>query len=124
MGSILIFPALFTVGMALIDTMDGILMLNAYGWAFIEPVRKLYYNMAITFLSVIVAVFVGGIETLSLLGIQLERSGAFWDGMTRLADHFGTIGLAVMSVFAFGWLASVRMDRGRGYGRSGEREIG
>ncbi|MBV9286505.1 MAG: HoxN/HupN/NixA family nickel/cobalt transporter, partial [Hyphomicrobiales bacterium] len=61
--SILVFPALFTAGMTLIDTTDSILMLGAYGWAFVKPIRKLYYNLTITAVSVIVAVFVGGLET-------------------------------------------------------------
>jgi high-affinity nickel-transport protein len=56
--SILVFPALFTAGMSLIDTTDGILMLGAYGWAFLTPVRKLYYNLTITAVSVIVALII------------------------------------------------------------------
>ena len=68
LGSILVFPALFAAGMSLIDTTDNILMLGAYGWAFIKPVRKLYYNMTITFVSVVVALVVGGIEALGLIG--------------------------------------------------------
>src|SRR5208283_5060490 len=59
--SIMVFPALFAAGMSLIDTTDNILMLGAYGWAFIKPVRKFYYNMTITFVSVVVALVVGGI---------------------------------------------------------------
>ena len=66
--SILVFPALFTAGMALIDTTDSVLMLGAYGWAFVKPIRKLYYNLTITFVSVVVAVVVGGIEALGLIG--------------------------------------------------------
>jgi len=65
--SIMVFPALFAAGMCLIDTTDNILMLGAYGWAFVKPVRKLYYNMTITIVSVIVAFVVGGIEALGLL---------------------------------------------------------
>src|ERR1700761_4903410 len=64
--SILVFPALFTAGMTLIDTTDGILMLGAYGWAFVKPVRKLYYNITITTISVVVAVLVGSIKGLGL----------------------------------------------------------
>src|SRR5208282_1609068 len=62
--SIMVFPALFTAAMSLIDTTDGVLMLGAYGWAFTKPIRKLYYNLTITFVSVLVAVLVGGIEAL------------------------------------------------------------
>src|SRR5882762_3114517 len=66
--SILVFPALFTAGMSLADTLDSVLMLGAYGWAFTKPLRKLYYNMTITFVSVVVALAVGGIEALGLIG--------------------------------------------------------
>lgn len=62
--SILVFPALFTAGMSLADTADSILMLKAYGWAFAEPMRKLYYNMTITFVSILIALVIGGLETL------------------------------------------------------------
>ena len=63
--------------MTLIDTTDSILMLGAYGWAFVKPIRKLYYNLTITAVSVIVAVVVGGLETLNLIGDQLGlRTGA------------------------------------------------
>jgi len=65
--SILVFPTLFTAGMALVDTTDSILMLGAYGWAYVKPIRKLYYNMTITFVSVLVAVLVGGVEVLGLM---------------------------------------------------------
>ena len=70
-ATILVFPALFAAGMTLIDTTDGVLMLGAYGWAFMKPVRKLYYNMTITAVSVVVAVVVGGLETLNLIGDRL-----------------------------------------------------
>ena len=63
-GALLVFPALFTAGMTLIDATDGALMLGAYGWAFAKPIRKLYYNVAITSVSVLVAVLIGGVETL------------------------------------------------------------
>ncbi|MGC2270467.1 MAG: HoxN/HupN/NixA family nickel/cobalt transporter, partial [Candidatus Sulfotelmatobacter sp.] len=66
--SILVFPVLFAAGMSLIDTTDNILMLGAYGWAFVKPIRKLYYNITITSVSVAVALVVGGIEALGLLG--------------------------------------------------------
>src|SRR5215468_5684936 len=77
--SILVFPALFTAGMALVDTADAVLMLGAYGWAFIKPIRKLYYNMTITLVSVIVALLIGGIEVLGLVADQLGLEGGFWD---------------------------------------------
>ena len=83
--SILVFPALFTAGMTLIDTTDGILMQGAYGWAFVKPIRKLYYNLTITAVSVVVAVVVGGLETLNLIGAQLGLidAGGFWERSGR-----------------------------------------
>ena len=76
--------------MSLVDTTDSVLMLRAYGWAFVKPIRKLYYNMTITFVSVVVALLVGGIEALGLVGGQFGLRGAFWDGIGALNDHFGT----------------------------------
>ena len=69
--SILVFPALFTAGMMLMDTTYSIFMLRAYGWAFVKPIRKLYYNLTTTALSIVVALVVGGLETLNLIGDQL-----------------------------------------------------
>ena len=68
--TIMVFPLLFAAGMSLIDTTDGVMMLGAYDWAFVKPMRKLYYNMTITLVSVAVAVLIGGIEALGLLGRQ------------------------------------------------------
>ncbi|MCX9053216.1 HoxN/HupN/NixA family nickel/cobalt transporter, partial [Citrobacter portucalensis] len=76
--SILVFPALFTCGMALIDCLDSILMVEAYGWAFNKPQRKLYYNMTITGTSVIVALFIGGLEALGLLSDAFSLQGGVW----------------------------------------------
>src|SRR6266850_3815182 len=73
--SILVFPALFTAGMTLVDTTDSVLMVGAYGWAFVKPVRKLYYNMTITFVSVVVALLVGGVEALGLLAKRWDLHG-------------------------------------------------
>src|SRR5450631_4142372 len=89
LGSILIFPALFAAGMCLVDTTDNILMLGAYGWAFVKPVRKLYYNLTITAVSVIVAVAVGGVEALGLIGAKFQLQGAFWSAIGSLNQHFG-----------------------------------
>jgi high-affinity nickel-transport protein len=104
--SILVFSALFTAGMALVDTTDGILMLGAYGWAFIKPVRKLYYNIIITAVSVIVAVLIGGVEGLGLLSGQLHLTGAFWSVVAELNDNFGLIGYVVIAEFIGSWLIS------------------
>jgi nickel/cobalt transporter (NiCoT) family protein len=109
--SILVFPALFSAGMALADTADGILMLGAYGWAFIKPVRKLYYNLTTTLVSVVVAVFVGGVETLGLLADQFKFEGAFWSFIDRINMNFGLLGYAIICVFIVAWLASVLIYR-------------
>jgi len=109
--SILVFPTLFTVGMALIDSTDSILMLSAYGWAFVKPLRKLYYNMTITFVSILVALLIGGIETLGLIGDQLQLKGSFWKIMDSLNDNFGTIGFVIIGVFVFSWVVSLIIYR-------------
>ena len=109
--SILIFPALFSAGMSLIDTTDGILMLGAYGWAFVKPIRKLYYNLTITIVSAIVALLVGGIETFGLIGQELALHGWFWDRMGTLNDNFGTLGYAIIAIFAAAWLLSTVIYR-------------
>lgn len=113
--SILLFPALFTAGMALIDTADGILMLGAYGWAYIKPIRKLYYNMTITSVSVLVALLVGGIEALGLVGEKLALQGGFWAFIGGLNDHFGTVGYAIIGIFVMSWLISILVYRLNGY---------
>lgn len=104
--TILIFPALFTAGMSLMDTTDGILMLGAYGWAFVKPMRKLYYNMNITLVSVIVALVVGGIEAFGLLAGQLNLSGPVWDQITYLSNNFGLIGFIIVGLFLVSWAIS------------------
>jgi high-affinity nickel-transport protein len=113
--SILIFPFLFTAGMCLIDTADGILMLGAYGWAFVHPVRKLYYNMTITAVSVLIAVVVGGIEVLGVIGDQFDLHGGFWDAIGSLGDHFGAIGLLIIGIFIASWAVSALLYRWMGY---------
>ena len=115
--STLVFPALFTAGMTLIDTTDSVLMLGAYGWAFTKPVRKLYYNMTITFVSVVVAVLVGGIEALGLAADQFAFQGAFWGGVRSLNDNFGLLGYVIIGVFVVTWMASAAIYHARGYDR-------
>jgi len=104
--SVLVFPALFTAGMSLIDATDSILMLGAYGWAFIKPIRKLYYNMTITLLSAVVAIGVGGVEALGLLADRFHLSGTFWGMVGALGDNFGMLGYVIVGLFVFVWLAS------------------
>lgn len=106
--SIMLFPALF-------DSIDNFVMIGAYGWAFSKPIRKLYYNMTITAASVIIAVFIGGIEALGLIADKLALSGPLWDAVARLNDHLGEMGYWVIAVFIFCWLVSVVNYRLRGY---------
>jgi nickel/cobalt transporter (NiCoT) family protein len=109
--SILAFPALFSAGMSLIDTTDGILMLGAYGWAFVKPIRKLYYNLTITIVSAAVALFIGGIETLGLIGGELNLQGWFWDRMNDLNNNFGMLGYGIIGIFAVSWIISTVVYR-------------
>ncbi len=115
--SILIFPALFTAGMSLVDTTDSILMLGAYEWAFVKPIRKLYYNLTITFVSVLVALVVGGIEALGLVREELGLTGLFWDGIGALNGNSGMIGYLIIGIFAVSWGVSALIYRLRGYDR-------
>ena len=109
--SILAFPALFSAGMSLIDTTDGILMLGAYSWAFVKPVRKLYYNLTVTLVSALVALLIGGIETLGLLGSELNLQGWFWDRIGALNNNFGLLGYGIIGVFVVAWLVSIAVYR-------------
>ena len=109
--SIMALPALFTAGMTLIDTADGILMLGAYGWAFTKPIRKLYYNLTITFVSVLVAVLIGGVEALGLLAGQLKLEGPFWEAIDALNENFGSLGCLIIAVFLGSWMVSIAVYR-------------
>lgn len=114
-ADILIFPLLFTAGMSLLDTTDGILMLSAYGWAFVKPMRKLYYNMVITLISVLVALIVGGIEAFSVLASRFGLTGNPWHALTALSDNFGVLGFVIVGVFVASWLVSAAVYRLRRY---------
>src|SRR5579883_3094777 len=109
--SIMVFSGLFTAAMSLIDTADGILMLGAYGWAFTQPVRKLYYNLTITFVSVLVAVLIGGIEALGLLADHMNLEGPFWSFIGALNGHFGSLGYLIIAIFVGSWLVSIAVYR-------------
>jgi len=122
--AIMVFPCLFAAGMSLIDTTDGVLMLGAYDWAFVKPIRKLFYNMTITLVSVIVAVLIGGIEALGLLEDQLQLSGTFWDWVNRLNGNFNGLGFAIIGIFILTWAASVAIYRYKGYERLEVRSSG
>ena len=105
-GTLLVFPALFTAGMSLVDAADGALMLGAYGWAFMKPIRKLYYNLTITAISVLVAVLIGGVETLGLISESLKLEGGFWSAVGALNENFGLLGYGIIAIFALSWIVS------------------
>ena len=113
--SIMVFPALFTAGMALIDTTDSVLMLGAYGWAFMKPMRKLYYNMTITLVSVVVALVIGGIEALGLLAGEFGLEGWFWRAVGGLNENFGSLGFLIIGIFAASWALSALVYRLKRY---------
>jgi high-affinity nickel-transport protein len=115
--SILVFPALFTAGMALVDASDNVLMLGAYGWAMVRPVRKLYYNLAITFASVVIALAIGGIEALGLVAEKLGLEGGAWQTVAALNGSLGLIGCLSIALFAASWLAAMALYRLKGYHR-------
>ncbi|MBN3856901.1 HoxN/HupN/NixA family nickel/cobalt transporter [Paraburkholderia sp. Ac-20340] len=115
MSVVLVFPVLFAAGMSLVDTTDGVLMLGAYDWAFVRPIRKLYYNLTITLVSVAVAVLIGGIETLGLLNDRFGFKGLFWDAIGTLNDNFNNLGFVIIGVFVFAWVASFVIYRLKGY---------
>jgi high-affinity nickel-transport protein len=114
---VMVFPALFAAGMTLVDTTDGILMIGAYGWAFLKPIRKLYYNLTITFVSVLVALIVGGVEAVGLLKDQFNLTGGAWEFFGMLNDNFGTFGYFIIGVFILSWIGSMIFYRVKGYDR-------
>ncbi|MCL2781769.1 MAG: HoxN/HupN/NixA family nickel/cobalt transporter [Actinomycetia bacterium] len=115
--AIMCLPVLFTAGMCLFDTMDGSFMNFAYGWAFSRPVRKVYYNLTVTTLSVLVALVIGGIELLGLVADKLSLRGGAWRVLGAVGD-FDYTGYIVVGLFVGTWLISLAIWR---YGRIEER---
>lgn len=109
--AIMVFPVLFSAGMSLVDTLDGHLMLGAYGWAYMKPIRKIYYNMTITLVSVVVAIVIGSIEALGLISGKLDLQGPVWTVVGTLNDNFGTLGYIIIGIFLLSWLISVMVYR-------------
>lgn len=112
---VMLLPLLFMAGMSLADTTDGVMMLGAYGWAFVKPIRKLFYNMSITLISVLVALVVGTLETLSIISGQLNLAGPFWDFIGNLNDHFGEVGVGIIAIFIVSWAVSTLFYRIKKY---------
>jgi high-affinity nickel-transport protein len=107
----LVFPLLFAAGMSLVDATDGVLMVGAYRWAFVEPQRKLVYNLVITLISSVVALLIGAVETAGLLSQHLHLQGGGWSIAERIAEHFNLIGMVIIGLLAGGWLASLAVAR-------------
>ncbi|WP_329223206.1 HoxN/HupN/NixA family nickel/cobalt transporter [Streptomyces sp. NBC_01485] len=99
--AILCLPVLFAAGMSLLDTIDGSFMNFAYGWAFSQPVRKVYYNLTVTGLSVAVALVIGTVELLGLLADRLGLHGPFWDRIAGI--DLNTLGFVVVGLFFAAW---------------------
>jgi high-affinity nickel-transport protein len=111
--AILLFPALFAAGMTLVDTADGALMLGVYGWAFVKPTAKLYYNIIITLMSAAVAFGVGGLEALGLIQDHFGFAGSFWSGVSGVTVRLGTLGYVIVGVFIVCSLISMGVYRFR-----------
>jgi nickel/cobalt transporter (NiCoT) family protein len=115
---VLVFPAVFAAGMTLADTADSTLMVSAYRWAFVDPLRKLWYNLTITGASVVVALFIGGVEALGLVGQRLGLDGGLWTLVERLNASLANFGFAVVGLFVIAWLVSILIYRAAVAGRT------
>ncbi|MEK9282697.1 HoxN/HupN/NixA family nickel/cobalt transporter [Bradyrhizobium sp. ISRA442] len=104
--TILLCPLLFTAGMTLMDTADSVLMTSAYGWAFVKPIRKLWYNLTLTMVSVIVAIFIGGLEVLGLISEKLGLDSGAWSIIRSLNARMDNLGYLVVAIFVLSWICS------------------
>jgi high-affinity nickel-transport protein len=105
-------PILFTAGMTLMDSIDGVLMNMAYGWAFFNPVRKVFYNLSITTLSVTICVFIASVELLSLLPSELHLHGRFWSAVAHF--NLNTAGIVIVGLFVLTWASALTIWRAFG----------
>ena len=103
--AVISLPLLFAAGMSLMDTADGAFMSHAYGWAFSNPVRKVYYNITVTSLSVAVALVIGTVELLQVVSAKLDLSTGFWGFLNHL--DFGNLGYGIVGLFVLTWAVSV-----------------
>ena len=103
--AVLALPFLFGGGLMLFDTLDGLFMNFAYGWAFARPVRKVYYNLVITGLSIGAAFIIGSIEILGVLTAELHLNGTFWSVMANF--NINTAGFCIVALFVAVWVAAL-----------------
>lgn len=115
LSTVMVFPVLFAVGMALADATDGTLMLGAYEWAYINPIRKLFYNLVITGLSVFIALVIGLLQGAGLIAEKLQLSGALWSEVAALREHFDILGFIIVGLFIAVWGLSALVYRLGGY---------
>jgi len=101
---IMVLPLLFTCGMVLTDTSDGVTMRCAYAWAFLTPLKKIFYNLTVTVMSVLVAFVVGGIEVAQVLGMEFNLTGSFWNWLENL--DFESLGFAIVAIFVITWVSA------------------
>ena len=111
MWSILVFPALFAAAMTLIDTADGVLMVRAYGWALVNGRRKLWYNFAMTFSSVAVALFIATVQIVNLLVERRVLHGPLWEAIAEFANDLSTFGFVIIGIFMGTWIVSMAFYR-------------
>jgi high-affinity nickel-transport protein len=109
--TILLFPLLFAAGMTLVDTADSVLMTSAYGWAFVKPIRKLWYNLTLTTVSVLFAIVIGGLEVLGLLSDRLGLDNGAGSIVRSLNAHMDSLGYIVVAIFVLSWICSALLYR-------------
>ena len=117
---VLLLPLMFAAGMSFVDTSDGIFMVYAYGWAFQNPLRKLYYNMVVTLMSVLIAFVIGSMEWMQVLGSVTSQRGAFWNWLQHL--DFGAIGYLVIMLLAISWIIATLAYKTKAKSRAASRK--
>ena len=110
---ILVLPLLFTCGMVLTDTSDGVTMRMAYSWAFLTPLKKIFYNLTVTVMSVGVAFVIGGLELVQVLGMELNETSSLWNALENV--DFETMGFVIVAVFVVTWLSAYAVWKYKNY---------
>ncbi len=114
----LVLPLMFTCGMVLVDTIDGVVMTLAYGWAFLKPIRKVYYNLTITLISIAVALLIGTIEVMQVVSSELHLGGGFWGWLSGL--NFESMGIGIVALFILSWIVAIAVYKFKGFDKEGE----